>query len=420
MKKLFSLFLLLAMAVSAVNFAIAEEPIEITFWHQYTDNTIMDDIAAAYMADHPNVTIKVVSMKTQDMNTTLKMALTSGTGPDIFYYDAGPGYMGALADAGLLLELDAYAEKYGWEDKLAGWSLNAGKRNDHLYGLACEYEMLCVWYNKTIFAELGVEIPTTYDEFVEICKKAKEAGIVGLGLDDMEKWPGYHYESLFYGAFGGPELESAVLDQENENGWNQPEFAAGLDALRSLVAEGYTSEFPNGIAHDDALRDFYVGGCAMYMTGTWETNGMWENMGENVGLFVFPSASEDILTTPPVGVGSAMQVSATTAHPDEVVDFMNYIFDAEGGAKTWMAGSYITPADVDISDMDFNPIFLEVVEIADSTDVYNYNIDVLMPARVNDATGNFIQQVIDGMLTGQEAVEIKQAEFAAAIEAGEY
>ena len=43
-----------------------------------------------------------------------------------------------------------------------------------------------------------------------------------------------------------------------------------------------------------------------------------------------------------------------------------------------------------------------------------------MPARVNDATGNFIQQVIDGMLTGQEAVEIKQAEFAAAIEAGEY
>ena len=103
MKKLFSLFLLLAMAVSAVNFAIAEEPIEITFWHQYTDNTVMDDIAAAYMADHPNVTIKVVSMKTQDMNTTLKMALTSGTGPDIFYYDAGPGYKGALADAGLLL-----------------------------------------------------------------------------------------------------------------------------------------------------------------------------------------------------------------------------------------------------------------------------------------------------------------------------
>ena len=420
MKKLLSLFVLVALAVSCVGFAVAEEQIEITFWHQYTDNTVMDDIAAAYMADHPNVTINVVAIKTQDINTTLRMALTSGTGPDIFYYDAGPGYMGALADAGLLLELDAYAEEYGWEEELAGWALNAGTRNGHLYGIASEYEMLCVYYNKAIFEQLGVEIPTTYDEFLNICATAKEAGIVALGLDDMEKWPGYHYESLFYGAFGGPDLVTSILNQEQENGWNQPELAAGLDALRSLVAEGYTSEFPNGIAHDDALRDFYTGGAAMFMTGTWQVNAMYENMGDNVGIFIFPSASEDIITTPPVGVGSAMQVSATTAHPDEVISFLDYIYDAEGGAKIWMAGSYITPADVDTSDMTFNPLFLEVVEIADTTDVYNHNIDVLMPARVNDATGNYVQQVIDGLITGQEAVEIKQSEFAAAIEAGEY
>ena len=33
------------------------------------------------------------------MNT----AISSGTGPDIIFYDAGPGYAGVLADAGLLL-----------------------------------------------------------------------------------------------------------------------------------------------------------------------------------------------------------------------------------------------------------------------------------------------------------------------------
>ena len=420
MKKLLSIFVLAAMVFAMCGFACAEEPVEITFWHQYTDNTVFDDIAAAFMEMHPEIKVNVVAMKTQDMNTTLKMALTSGTGPDVFYYDAGPGYLGALADAGLLLELDAFADEYGWRDELAGWSLNAGTRNGKLYGLASEYEMLCVWYNKQIFADLGVEIPTTYDQFVEICRKAKEAGIVGLELDDMEKWPGYHYESLFYGAFGGPELEEAVLSLEAENGWNQPEFAAGLDALSALVKEGLTSEFPNGIGHDDALREFYTGNAAMYLTGTWQTSGMYENMGDNVGIFIFPSVSEDIITTPPVGVGSAMQASAQTAQPEAVGAFLDYVYDAEGGAKIWMAGSYITPANVYTSDMSFDPLFLEVVEIADTTDVYNKNIDVLMPAGVNDVTANFVQQVLDGMITGQQAVEMKQEAFAAAVEAGEY
>lgn len=420
MKKLLAFLVLVAMAFSMLSFASAEEQVEITFWHQFTDNTVFDDIAAAFMEANPNIKINCVSIKTQDMNTTLKMALTSGTGPDIFYYDSGPGYMGALADAGLLLPLDSYCEEYGWKDKLAGWALTACERKGQLWGIASEYEMLCVWYNRAIFEQLGVEVPTTYDEFVAICEKAKEAGIIGLGLDDMEQWPGYHYESLFFGAFGGHELATRVLNLEEENGWNQPEFAAGLDALRALVENGYTSDFPNGIAHDDALRDFYTGGSAMYLTGTWQTDAMYENMGDNVDIFVFPSASEDILTTPPVGVGSAMQVSATTAHPDEVVKFLDFIFTADSGAKIFMAGSYITPADVDTSDMTFNPLFLKVVEIADNTDEYNYNIDVLMPANVNDATSNYVQQVIDGILTGQEAVEIKQAEFAKAIEAGEY
>ena len=420
MKRLVSILVLLAVAMTAFTAAMAEEKVEITFWHGYTDNTVMDEIAAAYMEANPNVSINVVAMDVADMRSTMKMAQTSGTGPDIFYYDAGPGYMGALAEAGLLLPLEPYAEKYGWYDKLAGWATSAAMYKGTLYGLACEYEMLGVFYNKQIFADLGVEIPTTYDELLAICEKAKEAGIVAMGIDDLDKWPGYHYESLFMGSFGGYELESKVLNQEIEGGWNQPEFAAGLNALRALSENGYCSEFPNGIAHDDGLRDFYTGGAAMYMTGTWAVEEMWKNMGENVGLFVFPAASEDILTTPPVGVGSAMQISAATEHPDETADFMNFIYDANGGAKIWMAHSFITPADVDTSDMEFSPLFLQVVEISENTDAYNYNIDVLMPQNVNDATANYVQQLLDGMITGEEAVAIKQEEFAKAIEAGEY
>lgn len=410
-----------AFVLCSTQICSAEDKTTITLWHQSTTTSDMDQIAASYMELHPEIEINAVSMKTQDQNKTLKMALTSGDGPDIFYYDAGPGYMGALADAGLLLPLDDYAEQYGWNDKIAGWALNACVRDGKLWGIASEYEMLCVFYNKEIFETLGVEVPTTYNEFVHICEVAKENGIVGLELDDLEQWPGYHYESLFMGAFGGPDMLAGVLDQSLEGGFDQPELAAGLNALAALVKDGYTSEFPNGIAHDDALRDFYTGGAAMYLTGTWQVSSMYENMGDNVGIFVFPSASEDIITAPPVGVGSAMQVSSATEHPDEVAAFLDYIYTADGGAKIWMKeAQIITPCDVDTSDMEFNPLFLDVIDISQNVDVYNYNLDVLMPANVNDATANYIQQIIDGVMTGEEAVALKQSELEKAIENGDY
>lgn len=422
MKRRISFLLALCLLVAMAPTVLAEEEtVELTFWHQYTDNTVMDDVCAAFNESHPGIHVTPVAFKTQDINKTLRMALTSGTGPDLFYYDSGPGYLGALAEAGLLMDLTEAAQQYNWYEELADWALNSATWKGTLYGIANEYEMLCVFYNKAIFEQLGVSEPTTYDEFLSICQTAKDAGIVAVVLDDMEKWPGYHYESLYFGAFGGNELVRSIMDQEQENGWNQPALAEGLNALKDLVAQGYTSSFPNGIAHDDALRDFYSGGGAMYLTGTWQVSTMYENMGDNVGLFLFPSAKEDITTMPPVGVGSAMQVNAGTQHPEEALIFLDYLYDAQTGAKLWMEGAEcITPAAVDTSDLSFNPLFLEVMEIAGATDVFNYNIDVLMPANVNDVTGNYIQQILDGYITGEDAVQQKQEAFAQAIAEGLY
>jgi maltose-binding protein MalE len=48
------------------------------------------------------------------MRTVLQTQLRSGEGPDVFNWGSGPGYAGALAEAGLLYDLtDAY-EEYGW------------------------------------------------------------------------------------------------------------------------------------------------------------------------------------------------------------------------------------------------------------------------------------------------------------------
>ena len=83
------------------------------------ESAVADEIYAAFTEANPNITITREAIQTEQMRDTVNTAISSGTGPDIIFYDAGPGYAGVLADAGLLLPLDDYAAEYGWAEEIA-------------------------------------------------------------------------------------------------------------------------------------------------------------------------------------------------------------------------------------------------------------------------------------------------------------
>ena len=94
-----------------------------------------DAIYAAFMEQNPNITITREAFSTDQMRETVNTAIASGTGPDIIFYDAGPGYAGVLADAGLLFPLDDYAAQYGWTERVAAPALEATTIDGTLYGM---------------------------------------------------------------------------------------------------------------------------------------------------------------------------------------------------------------------------------------------------------------------------------------------
>ena len=113
-----ALALLLSLAAGPLlGDARAQDQVELRVWDQFTDPTESenaDAIYAAFTEQNPNITITRETFSTDQMRDTVNTAISSGTGPDLIFYDAGPGYAGVLADAGLLLPLDDYAEQYGW------------------------------------------------------------------------------------------------------------------------------------------------------------------------------------------------------------------------------------------------------------------------------------------------------------------
>ncbi|MEA2530521.1 MAG: raffinose/stachyose/melibiose transport system substrate-binding protein, partial [Thermomicrobiales bacterium] len=130
--------LLLGLAIaplSGVGRANAQDKVELRIWDQFTgpETEVVDEIYKAFTEQNPNITITRESVQTDQMRQTVNTALASGTGPDIIFYDAGPGYAGVLANAGLLAPLEEFATQYGWKDKIAGPSLEATSLNGQLY-----------------------------------------------------------------------------------------------------------------------------------------------------------------------------------------------------------------------------------------------------------------------------------------------
>lgn len=399
----------------------SDEQIELNFWDLRTQDPgakMIDTLIENFEKENPNITVKRTAFKVDDLRNTIKPAINSGEGPDVFSYDAGAGYLGVLANAGLALDLESYRAEYGWDDRFHDWALEKTVYNGKLYGIANELEMLGVFYNKEIFENNGIEVPQTYEEFIQVCKTLKEKGVTPLIMDDKEQWPGFHYESIWLNSIvGADKVKQAVA---GEIPWTTAEFGAALDELQKIFADGYTTEKPLSLASEDANKAFCAGEGAMRVTGTWNVGGYSEKMGDNVGFFYVPPFSEDVDDCPPGGLGEAVVVNAKTKHQDAAVKFVDYIFQMNSMKYWYEAGLIPSVKDVDYSSYEVGELFKDIVDEINSSENLGENIDVLMPPKVNDVTKNYIQQLIAGKIDGQSCMEQKQKAFEEEIEAGNY
>jgi raffinose/stachyose/melibiose transport system substrate-binding protein len=394
-----------------------EEQIELLWWDSYTEATgnlgaVTEELIAMYEAEHPNVDIVREVYAFQDMQTVMNTAMGSGTGPDIALYGSGAGFMGPLVDAGLLLPLDDYAEQYGWQDRLYPWVWDSTTFDGHIYAVGHELELIGFYYNQRIFEELGVTVPTTYEELVAVSEAAKAAGYIPIAYTNGGGWPAYHLFSSFANAAAGKETMDAVF--ANEARWTDEPFVQAIQmAFVDMNQAGYYIPSPNAVEYGDGNTLFYTEQSPMLHTGMWLYEPIMENAEFEVGFFPMPSINGNP-PLPPGGLGSAVMISADTEHPDEAAAFLDLFFSDEAARMWFEEAKTIPPNDVDPADFELEPLFRGFADTirAASTEGsagLGYNIDVLTPPQFNTVMNEGFQAVLNGDRTPEEQAQALQA-----------
>ncbi len=164
--------------------ALAEDGRKVvTFWFGQANSdgqaALRNDLVEAFNASQDKYLLQL-EVKGAAVNNLLKVALVAGNGPDIVQ-TAGPAYLTAIANAGQVLALDDFAEKYKWRERFLPALLNTSVYGGKLYALPRDYESMHLFYNKELFSQNGWKLPTNRAEFEQVADAALAKGIIPFG-----------------------------------------------------------------------------------------------------------------------------------------------------------------------------------------------------------------------------------------------
>lgn len=245
-------------------------------------DAIEEKLGGEYTIDYTYVT-------NSDYNNVLSTQLAAGEGPDVISDGAN---FPARIKAGNVKDITDTGLTDGFSDEGLALCTVDGKN----YGIPCYGWFAGIFYNKDLFEQAGItEVPTTYDEFLNVCDKLESKDIkpIAMGLADGDN--GLHAFSGF--------LESNFYEATEEGKNFDVDFAEGKEKMEGtlnpyiekwmkMVDNGYITSDMVGISFDQAKDEFSNGKAAMFITGPWEYD-TFKEAGVNFGVMPFLGDGEE-------------------------------------------------------------------------------------------------------------------------------
>lgn len=343
---------------------------------------VISEINAKFEAAHPGVKIARTARTFEDLGLTLKLTLSSGGGPAVTKANQGAQQMGALVKEKLLLPIDVYIAKYGWDKKQSDGVLARDRWSDKgefgtgpTYGISALGELVGLYYNAKVLKEAGIDKPpATLDELAKDVEALKAKGAVPFTIGTTKGDMALHmFASLSQAMIGAADRKSLDdLVYGRGGSWNTPGNVAAAKQVQDWANGGAFNEGFQGIADDDAVQLFVGGQGAFLISGTWRLGDMQAN--PDIHFMALPPAAsvKDPLIVG--GVELAWTITALAkdkATQDLAGDYINYLL-SDDAAAAWAAAGYLPVAALEKPDKVQIPALLgETIKVWNTVNAAN-------------------------------------------------
>lgn len=268
------------------------------------DKVFNDDLNARFQEKYPNIKLQFDAVPTKDYDTLRTARLTAG---DVDIYVGGN--IKDEKDRNQMADITGQpflADYYPGALKMLQWE---GKQ----YGLPLSTVAVNVFYNKKIFSDLGLSIPTTWTEFIAACDKIKAAKIDPIMFGGKDQWP----INMVIIGLETPIVTAAEPDfyakmRTEETKFTDPGWVEIYKKLE--VLSKYFEKNAMGVGYGQAPGLFAQGKAAMMIDGSWSATQVEEAKPEfEVGAFLLPATeNKDYNSIAPTKLSMAYHVYANS------------------------------------------------------------------------------------------------------------
>lgn len=174
-----------------------------------------------------------------------------------------------------------------WTQNYADSIIQSGTFSDDgkVYGIPFDsVNINGVFYNKKVFANLGIEVPQTYQQFLDALAKIKEAGITPIYLAGKDTWTVNMFDHEGWLRLNQP--LKPIFDKINSNldhYANQSILVDTFNKHKELVDKGYVQKTYLSDTYDGAQKAIADGTAAMTINATWILDNIAKNSPDKAG-----------------------------------------------------------------------------------------------------------------------------------------
>lgn len=407
--------------------ATGQETVVVTQWDQFAQSGIsaagpaMDELIATCQPALNGADVLRTIAPSIGIRDSYRLAVSAGKTPDLAYTWPAASVLSGYARVGALAPLDAYFEQYGW-DHVNDFYRGRNSYGGSIYGLPMEQDLMGVYYNKDLFAENGLEVPTTYAEFEAMVETLKDEGIIPVAFGNRDRWPATNTFSLILGLTAGRDLEEHVLFGDEP--WTNPAFVQAAQTFQDWAEAGYFPRGFNGVGYDEANALFLSGRAAMTITGTWVLQDMVRGAEFDLGVFMLPPIADDVAPGTMWGEGSQWQLSAsaTPAVRDAAAAYLNCLVSTES-RQVWVQKGHTVPIGTtpeELAAWGADPVVQEFFSGGLATPEANfYDLHTTLPESMTQVLYPELQRLVGGDITADEFTATLQAAWETADANGE-
>ncbi len=347
-------------------------PVELSVLIDNTEqaSTSMNGLVEAFQADNPDVTIEVETRpQGGEGDNLVKTRLSTGEMNELFAYNTGSLLQALNPDQTMANLADE-----PWVASTTEDFQNVVSTPNGLYGAPLGQAFGgAVLYNKDVYAELGLEVPRTWDEFMANSEAVKAAGEVTPIIQTYgETWTSQLFVLGDFANVLAQDPQWAEKYTANQAKYVDPPAFAGFQHLEQAHQAGLFNEDFSTATYDDGIRMVATGEGAHYPILTFAAEPLINNYPEakdTVGTFPLPGPSAETNALTVWQPGALYIPQSTEGEELEAAKrFLSFVVSPEGceviNETTAPQGPFVIegcelPEDVPALVSDMQPYFDE-------------------------------------------------------------